>query len=170
MANNNSSIQQHNAQCQYATIAPQALPPSGYNMTDVPFHYESFDGSRVNYSWVNQLMQRHDQFPANTTVTTEFAPQVNLGLYNSNLVCAKGTTNIDNSCMCPASTDTMPFNSMPNQMQTRLTNQLFSPFIPDSIPQLTDAAKINIEQRRPLPPGQGSFYQFDLPLPCDRKY
>ena len=162
-------MQRHNAQCQFATIAPQALPQSGNNITDVPFHYGSFDGNRVNYTQVNELMNRHNQFPNDTTVTSKYAPQVDLGLYNSNLVCAKGTSNIDNSCMCPGSTDTMPFNSQPNGMTSRLTHQLFSPFIPDSIPQLTDAAKINIQQRRPLPPGQGSFYQFDLPLPCDRK-
>lgn len=172
MMNNDNylPINRHNANCKYPTIAPQALPQSGNKVTDVPFHYESFDGKQVNYSQVNQLMHRHNQFPMDSYVTREFAPDVHLGLYNSNLVCSKGTSNIDNDCMCPGSTDSMPFNSQTIGMNTRLTNQLFSPFLPNAIPELTNAAQINIKQRQQLPSGQGSFYDFDLPLPCNRKY
>jgi len=163
-------IQRHNASCRYPTIAPQALPPSGDKLTDVPFHYKNFDGNRVNYNQVNQLMHRQNRFPIDYYVTNEFAPDVNLGIYNSNLVCAKGTSNIDNQCLCPGSSDTMPFNSETQGMQTHLTHQLFSPFLPNAVPELTPAAQINIKQRQQLPPGVGSFYQFDEPLPCGQKY
>lgn len=164
-----SRLQQHNMSCAHGHIAPQALPPSGDTIRDDPFHYESFDGMRVNYAQVNQRMNRVNRFPIDHYVNREYAPDVNLSIYDSNLVCNKGVSNVDNSCVCPGSGDTMPFNTQTHDMHVRLTNQLFSPFVPNSIPELTPAAKEIIRQRQPLPPGVGSFYQFDMPLPCGQK-
>lgn len=153
--------------CADPGIAPQALPPSGTHLNQVPYQFSSFDGDRVSYTQVNEPLHRvnrfpRDQKPGDRNVSILSYP----GIYRSGMVCARGITNIDNRCLCPGSADTMPFNHQPPTTTAAVTNMLFSPFLPGAIPELTASAQQLVRERSRLPPKAGSYYQLDAPLPC----
>lgn len=152
--------------CANQSIAPQALPQTGDTLKSVPYQFSNFDGRRVNYSQVDEAMYRVNRFPKDGRPGESQFTQSNLGLYNSGLVCAKGISNIDNQCLCPGSNDTMPYNIQPVSTTTAVTNMLFTPFLHNSVPQLTPSAQKLVAERSRLPAGEGSYYQMDAPLPC----
>lgn len=150
--------------CRNAGIAPQALHQSGKTPKDVPYTYSSFDGSRVNFAQVNESMHRIWRFPKDGKMG-ETGLGSYPGLYNGGMVCNRGITGVDNMCVCPGSTDQMPYEYQLPQTTAAMTNILFSPFLPGAVPELTPAAQQLVAERSPLPRGVGTYYQMDAPLP-----
>jgi len=149
-----------NQKCSHSGLAPQALPQAGNSLLSDPYIYSDFDGERVNYKQVDDAMHRVNRFP----LDSESYP----GLYNSGLVCTKGQSGIDNQCLCPGSSDSMPFNTQLPEMTDASTRLLFAPFLPGAVPQLTPSAQRLVAERSQLPRGHGSYYELDAPLPCGK--
>lgn len=66
------------------------------------------------------------------------------GVYDSMLMCKSGVSNIDNSCMCPGSSNSTPFN-----FENPLMSRLFVPEQPGMSVEPTHAARCLMAARKP---------------------
>jgi hypothetical protein len=71
----------------------------------------------------------------------------NEAAYDNLLVCKSGVSNIDNTCLCPGSSNSTPFNTEANMFP-----RLFVPEQPGMMAAPTSTARCLMAQRRPLHP------------------
>lgn len=95
----------------------------------------AFDGISVKHMYQNPNANRVILYGQNEAA------------YDNLLVCKTGVSNIDNTCLCPGSSNSTPFNADAN-----LLNRLFVPEQPDMVAAPTNAARCLMAQRRPLHP------------------
>ena len=93
----------------------------------------AYDGISVKNMYTNPKTQRVILYGQNE------------GSYDNLLTCQTGVSNIDNTCMCPGSTNSTPFYVEPNNLA-----KLFTPEQPSMMTPLTEASKILIAERSPL--------------------
>jgi hypothetical protein len=67
--------------------------------------------------------------------------------YDNLLTCKSGVSNIDNTCVCPGSMNSPPFNDGQHML-----SRLFTPEQPSMVPPPTNAARCLMAERRPLHP------------------
>lgn len=138
----------NNSACLYSTISPQALDTNERNT------YGAFMGNFANVQNVNisSGFSRVNDFPITQGVTM------------SNIACTNGYVGIDSQCICPGSTNSMPYQISP--LQNSANELLFEPFVPNGVPPISDAAKLLIAQRRPLPSQLAGSNNLDNAIPC----
>ena len=95
----------------------------------------AFDGISVKHMYQNPNANRVILYGQNEAA------------YDNLLVCKTGVSNIDNTCLCPGSSNSTPFNADAN-----ILNRLFVPEQPDMVAAPTNAARCLMAQRRPLHP------------------
>lgn len=133
--------------CLYSTIAPQALSANERNT------YGSFRGTAgVQNTNVDAKVNRLWNYP------------ITNGLTLPNTMCKNGALNVDNTCSCPGTRNSMPWQVSP--LQPIVNKMLFEPFVEGAIPPLSPAAKKLILQRSPLPNYLAGNYPLDWALPC----
>lgn len=104
-------------------------------------------------SFVNQPNRTHSAFDGISVkhyYTYPHAHRVVLfnddeGVYDNQLVCAKGVANADNACICQGSPNTAPFYPE----QRNLMKELFVPERPNMFPEPTPAVRCLIAERSP---------------------
>ena len=95
----------------------------------------AFDGVSVKHMYRNPKANRVILYGQNESA------------YDNLMVCKTGVSNIDNTCLCPGSANSTPFNPDAN-----ILNRLFVPEQPGMIAAPTNAARCLMAQRRPLHP------------------
>ena len=71
----------------------------------------------------------------------------NEAAYDTVLTCQTGISNIDNTCLCPGSANSTPFNN-----ESQMLNRLFTPEQPGMIAAPTSSARCLMAERRPQHP------------------
>jgi hypothetical protein len=132
--------------CLYSTIAPQALNSNERNT------YGSFCGKEVANTTVDAKVARLNQFP------------ITNGIVMPNMYCKNGAMNVDNTCSCPGSVNSTPWQVSP--LQPVVNKMLFEPFVEGGVPPLSPAAKKLILQRQPLPQYLASGSSLDAEMNC----
>jgi hypothetical protein len=134
--------------CLYSTIAPQALEANERNT------YGSFRGTAgVQNTNVDAKVNRLWNYP------------ITNGLTLPNTTCPNGAVNVDNTCTCPGSMNSTPWQVSP--LQPLVNKMLFEPFVEGAIAPLSPAAMKLIAQRRPLPQYLAGGSSLDGSLTCN---
>lgn len=134
--------------CLYSTIAPQALSANERNT------YGSFRGTAgVQNTNVDAKVNRLWNYP------------ITNGLTLPNTACKHGNMNVDNTCSCPNSLNSTPYQVSP--LQPIVNKMLFEPFIEGGVPPLSEAARRLVLQRSPLPQYLASGNSLDMTLGCN---
>lgn len=131
----------------YVQIAAQSLPESSPQSNS--YVTGAFTGSCVQNVYHNAAMHLEVLFNGDETP------------YKPNLVCPSGAAGVNNNCLCPGSPSGVPYRQQPAQYQSTYMGSLFSPLNPTLFPQPSRAAQTLIQQRSPLPRGQG-FRSMDM--------
>ncbi len=82
----------------------------------------------------------------------------NQGAFLPNLVCKAGVAGVNSECLCPNSSDSMPFMQASASYTHCQFDSLFRPEYSRAFPHLTPAALYLVKQRSPLPKSEGSAY------------
>lgn len=94
-----------------------------------------FDGISVKHLYRNPNANRVILYGANEAA------------YDNVLTCKSGVSNIDNTCLCPGSANSTPFNS-----EFSMLNRLFTPEQPGMMAAPTNSARCLMAERRPQHP------------------
>ncbi len=133
--------------CTQVRIEPQALPyPSASN------------GNYTYGAWSNNT-KRGTEVYVDTGNHQVYRTLDKSAMYNSGMGCQSGIPALDNHCICPGSNNSMPYEMQSPAMTAAATDLLFSPFLPNAIPQLSPAAQKLVAQRSPL--YNGATYNMD---------
>lgn len=92
----------------------------------------AFNGKTVMRHYMNPAQNQNFIFPLQQSV------------YENKLTCARGTTNVDNTCVCESAADTMPYLSSPSMFDF-----VYGATIPSLIREPGPAARYLMAQRRP---------------------
>jgi hypothetical protein len=109
--------------------------PAMSNLVPAGFTSSSYDGVSVKHMYTNPKTKRVVLYNQNEAA------------YDNLLSCQTGVSNIDNVCMCPGSSNSVPFNGEQN-----ILGRLFTPEQPNMFPDPTQAMRCLIAERRPLNP------------------
>jgi hypothetical protein len=136
--------------CNQVRIAPQALP------------YPNASNGNFTYGAWSNSVNRGTEVYVDSGTHRVYRKLDNSGMYNTGMGCQSGIPGLDNHCICPGSSNSMPYEMQSPAMTAAATNLLFAPFLPNAVPPLTPAAQLLVAERSPL--YNGASYNMDAPF------